>query len=238
MGLENVLNGFKRFRRKIITSALIGTTLAGCSSGSDNQGTPTGPNNPKPPTQTQNSSPVITSSPLTQCNEQFSYSYPIEARDSDGDNLTYTLSQAPTWLTISNNVVSGICPEVSQNTSFPVKIRVSDGKSSPEQSYNLSIMNLFNTYVSSTEQLNNLSGVTQTNLTFSQPTNFVEKDIIGSGINSKTPNGILREVTSISADKKNLIQNSREYLKVQRGYLGKLGYLFAKMIRGFLDLNK
>ena len=39
-------------------------------------------------------------------------------------------------------------------------------------------------------------------MSFSQPVNFVAKDIIGAGISSQTPEGILREVTSVSPDKK------------------------------------
>ena len=50
MGLENVLNCFKR---RLVTSTLLGSLLIGCSPDSSSPSQPNPPNNPNPPTPTQ-----------------------------------------------------------------------------------------------------------------------------------------------------------------------------------------
>ena len=204
MGLENILYGFKgNFKRTLISSAFLGSLLIGC--GSDGPTQPPPPPNPppRPPTQPQNHPPVINYSPKTQCDENSFYEDIIHATDPNGDPLSYSV-EGLSWLSVSHNIVYGNCPEVSRKTSFPVKIKVSDGKLSAEQSYNLTVKNLFNTYVLTTNDINNLLQVTPNTLAFSQPTSFFPGDVIGAGISSKTPHGLLRQVEAATGDGKTL----------------------------------
>ena len=89
-----------------------------------------------------NNPPVIISSPLTTVDENTNYNYLVLATDADGDSLTYSLTQAPNWLTINSitGLISGTAPEVDVNTPFAITIRVSDGKDFTEQSYTLAVI--------------------------------------------------------------------------------------------------
>src|SRR3989344_2334840 len=103
MGLENILHGFKRnFRRKLITASFLGSMIA-CSGGTTNPNPnppPPHPPNP-PPVQPQNRTPVFISSPKTQVDEQRSHNDQCQATDADGDGLSYSFVQAPSWLSIN-----------------------------------------------------------------------------------------------------------------------------------------
>lgn len=194
MSLQEILKG--TLRKGLITTGIAGSLILGCNGDDITK--------PPPPPPPENRAPVITSNPLIQINESSSYGYQITANDPDGDKLTYTLTEKPSWLSISGNRVSGTAPEVLEDTSFPVRVRVSDGKASVEQAYNLTVNNLFNTYVLSSNQINNLSEVRDNSLIFSNPVDFSPKDIVASDINNKIPYGLLREITSISSNKKTL----------------------------------
>ena len=93
---------------------------------------------PKPPV---NNVPVITSSPVTQVNEKQAYFYQVTASDADGDNLIYSLTQNPSWLSINSQtgLLSGTSPEVSSDYSYAITIMVSDGKDSATQSYAVTV---------------------------------------------------------------------------------------------------
>ncbi len=95
---------------------------------------------PTPPTST-NHIPVITSSPVTQVDEGNSYNYDVNAIDSDGDNLTYSLTQAPAWLSMNSNtgMISGTAPEVSSDEYHNISVKVSDGISFDTQNYTLTV---------------------------------------------------------------------------------------------------
>ena len=91
-----------------------------------------------------NHAPVITSSPVKSITEGNTYSYHVDATDSDGDDLTYSLTEAPGWLTINPNsgLISGVAPLVSSTTDYTVEIEVSDGNSGIDtQSYTLKVKN-------------------------------------------------------------------------------------------------
>ena len=207
MGLENVLCDFGRFNRKLITSSLLGLSLiSGCSGGSDGKPAPTSPGPTTTPTTpttpTQNIPPTILSNPVTQVNENVYYQYEVQAKSNSANPLNYSVVQGPVWLEAMSNFISGRVPEVYENTTFPVKIKISDGVSSVEQAYNLNVTNISDTRVLNLTQIGQLTNVSTNSMSFSQPVNFVAKDIIGAGISSQTPEGILREVTSVSPDKK------------------------------------
>ena len=94
-----------------------------------------------PPT---NNAPVITSSPSLQVNERSNYAYQVVATDANGDSLTYSMTQNPSWLSISSNgLISGTAPSVSSNTPFSVEVLVSDGNGGlTTQSYTLTVKNV------------------------------------------------------------------------------------------------
>jgi hypothetical protein len=91
-----------------------------------------------------NYAPVITSTPKTQVNEGSYYSYDVDATDADGDTLTYSMPTALPWLSINptTGLISGTAPEVSQDKSYPVEVRVSDGLSSDSQTFSIKVRNL------------------------------------------------------------------------------------------------
>src|SRR3989344_957397 len=60
-----------------------------------------------------NNPPVITSTPVSQINEGANYVYDVEAFDADGDVLTYSLTQKPSWLSINSQtgLITGTAPQ-------------------------------------------------------------------------------------------------------------------------------
>src|SRR3989344_1378653 len=88
-----------------------------------------------------NHPPVITSIPVTIVNEGQNYVYDVNANDADGDALTYTLTQKPSWLSINSQtgLITGTAPEVNADTQYNVVVQVSDGKASVTQSYVLTV---------------------------------------------------------------------------------------------------
>ena len=91
-----------------------------------------------------NNAPEITSSPSTQVNEKTSYNYQITATDADGDSLTYSLMQSPSWLSINQNtgLITGTAPYVSSDISYTIKVKVSDGEDYDTQTYTLTVKDL------------------------------------------------------------------------------------------------
>jgi hypothetical protein len=89
-----------------------------------------------------NSVPVITSSPITIVDENTVYSYQVTATDADGQTLTYSLPNAPTWLSINANtgLITGTAPSVNTDTPFNVEVQVSDGIDITNQTYTLTVI--------------------------------------------------------------------------------------------------
>ncbi len=150
----------------------------------------------------KNNPPTIISNPITQVDENKDYSYQVNAKDDDGDKLTYSLIEKPNWLSISDTIISGTAPDVLEDKNFSVKVKVSDGKDYTEQPYTLTVKNLHNTRVLTEQNLNQLSSVQNNSLVFSNPVDFLSQDILVAGISDITPQGFLREVTDLSSDKK------------------------------------
>ncbi len=93
----------------------------------------------------QNHAPVITSTPvITSVNEKTLYTYQVTATDSDGDSLTYSLTQKPSWLSINSNtgLITGTAPEVYYNKYYTIKVKVSDGEDYDTQTYVLTVKNV------------------------------------------------------------------------------------------------
>ncbi|MFP4015681.1 MAG: putative Ig domain-containing protein, partial [Halanaerobiales bacterium] len=75
-----------------------------------------------------NYSPEITSTPATTTKEAEEYSYDVEAEDSDGDTLTYSLLESPENMTIesSTGLITWL-PERGRAGEYNVKVQVVDG---------------------------------------------------------------------------------------------------------------
>jgi hypothetical protein len=85
-----------------------------------------------------NNLPIITSMPITEVNESSNYLYQVIATDSDGDVLNYSFTQNPDWLSISGSgLITGISPNITTNTNYPVAVRVSDSTDFATQTFNL-----------------------------------------------------------------------------------------------------
>ncbi len=86
--------------------------------------------------------PVINSDPVTEVDEGESYNYQVEATDQDNHALTYSLSDAPGWLSINSGsgLITGTAPEVDEDTDFDVEVVVSDEIDTDTQPYTLTVI--------------------------------------------------------------------------------------------------
>ena len=87
-----------------------------------------------------NQAPNITSTPPTSGTVGIEYQYDVEADDPDGDTLTFSLTSAPTGMSI--DPASGLIswtPTALQEGSNPVVVRASDGQAFAEQSFVVSV---------------------------------------------------------------------------------------------------
>lgn len=74
---------------------------------------------------------TITSNPVTSVNEKSNYNYQVTSDGpKNGGFLFYELSESPSWLSIDSKsgLITGTTPEVSADTAFDVKIKVSERK--------------------------------------------------------------------------------------------------------------
>ncbi|MET1077454.1 MAG: putative Ig domain-containing protein [Pseudomonas sp.] len=84
-----------------------------------------------------NTSPTINSQPVTQGSVGQAYQYAVQASDAQGDTLSYALSGAPAGFAVSSSgVISGTA--VSEG-SYSLKVEVSDGQLSAQQSWTLTV---------------------------------------------------------------------------------------------------
>ncbi len=99
--------------------------------------------NPQPP-QSINNPPQIISNPITGVNEHQVYTYSVIAVDTDGNILTYSLIQSPSWLSINsiNGLITGTAPNVATNTNYAVIVGVSDGSLNASQNYTLTVLDI------------------------------------------------------------------------------------------------
>ena len=93
----------------------------------------TGCNTPEP-----NNEPIITSTPITTASIGETYTYNVDAADSDEDTLTYTLTTPPIDMTI-NSSTGLISWTPTEEGDYSVTVKVSDGKSTGSQSFTLTV---------------------------------------------------------------------------------------------------
>ncbi|AWB66998.1 hypothetical protein C2869_11365 [Saccharobesus litoralis] len=90
-----------------------------------------------------NDAPVVVSSQVTSVNEDEVYAYPFVATDPDGDPITVTIEQLPTWLNhdVTTNVISGT-PSNDEVGDHQIQIKVSDGVLSVTESFVVTVNNV------------------------------------------------------------------------------------------------
>ena len=88
-----------------------------------------------------NVAPVITSVPVTNVNQDTTYSYTLLAADAEGSALTCSGVTVPSWLSFNagSRVLFGK-PTGANVGSHPVTLRVSDGFSASEQSFSIQVI--------------------------------------------------------------------------------------------------
>jgi len=89
-----------------------------------------------------NAVPVVTSKPHTVAVVGEQYSYTINATDDDGQSLSYSLANAPSFLNLSPSGTLSGTPLVADLGEHLIDIEVSDGTGSVTQSYSLSVIEL------------------------------------------------------------------------------------------------
>ncbi len=90
-----------------------------------------------------NQAPVIVSNPITTIEENYLYSYQIQAEDPEGDILSYDLILYPEGMSIDKK--SGLIswqPDYQQTGIFQVVVEVSDGKHTILQEFQIEVINL------------------------------------------------------------------------------------------------
>ncbi|MEJ2405810.1 MAG: putative Ig domain-containing protein [Candidatus Thiodiazotropha sp.] len=106
-----------------------------------------------------NQAPTISGSPATSVAEGANYQFAPTARDADGDALTYSIVNRPSWASFntSTGVLSGT-PGMSQaGTTSDIRISVSDGSATAS-------LNAFSITVTNTNQAPTISGSPTTHL--------------------------------------------------------------------------
>jgi len=120
----NKLTNINRFNKSIIVLSL-GLALSACGGSSDDK---------------VNSAPTISSTAVTSVESGTVYSYSLVAADADGDTLSMSAANLPTWLSFdtSTGVLSGT-PADSDEGDTAITLTVSDGTDDITQSFTISV---------------------------------------------------------------------------------------------------
>lgn len=105
-----------------------------------------------------NNPPSITSSAITAAVELHPYSYQIVATDPEGDALSYSLTTAPTGMSINSVGLISWTPATAQFGDNAVTVAVSDGSLSATQSFTINVGNNRAPTVSSTPPITAAEG--------------------------------------------------------------------------------
>ena len=85
-----------------------------------------------------NNAPVITSTPVTSATKNQAYSYDVNATDSDGDTLVYSLTTTPSGMSINSS--TGLITWTPTATgNYNVTVEVSDGALFDTQSFIITV---------------------------------------------------------------------------------------------------
>ncbi|MES9972250.1 MAG: putative Ig domain-containing protein [Candidatus Thiodiazotropha sp.] len=118
---------------------------------------------PEPPVEepepvVENSAPVIYGSPSTSVAEGAGYRFTPQASDADGDSLTFSIVNAPSWASFntSTGVLSGTPGFDTAGTTSNIQISVTDGSA-------VASLNAFSITVSNTNRAPSIDGSPATN---------------------------------------------------------------------------
>ena len=101
-----------------------------------------------------NDPPEFMSAAVTEVYEDGNYYYNVIAHDDNGDNLTYSAPQIPGWLTFDPFSRTLIGQPVNEQVgSYSIVVRVSDGYESTDQDFELTVINVNDLPVFTTEPL-------------------------------------------------------------------------------------
>lgn len=105
--------------KHILLAIVASVSLAGCGGG--DEGTANG---------ASNSAPIISGSPPTTLSAGSRYSFTPTAADPDGDSLTFSASNVPSWATFNSSTgnLTGTPTEANVGMSQEIEIEVSDSK--------------------------------------------------------------------------------------------------------------
>ena len=124
-----------------VLCALTAITLTGCGEGdggssSSGQASTSGATTPPTATETQSTTvpPTISGTPATTIVAGTKYTFQPSASDTDGDALTFSVENLPTWATFdaSSGMLSGTPTAANVGTSAAITISVADGKAISE----------------------------------------------------------------------------------------------------------
>ena len=89
-----------------------------------------------------NHAPVVLSNPITAATENVKYVYQFKAIDPDGDVIAFTLAEAPSGMTMTDDGLVKWTPE-SGKTQAKVVIAVTDGEFIVKQQFNIGIKGVY-----------------------------------------------------------------------------------------------
>ena len=110
----------------ILTSAL----LTGCGGGGGGATASDSPSNVNPPPSSTNAAPTMTGTPGSTAVAGQAYSFAPKAADANGDKLTFTVANLPSWAAFNaqTGAITGT-PTAAQVGSYAnITVTVSDGK--------------------------------------------------------------------------------------------------------------
>lgn len=142
-----------------------------------------------------NRDPIITSAPRTTTRLGSPYTYEVQAKDADGERLSYTLQSAPTGMGIENGVISWT-PTPGQFGLHNVVVQVNDGQGGTDtQSFSINVTHRADNYAplitSTPNPLTNLEREYQYNLAGTDP----DGDAIVWNLNA-APEGMMIDATT------------------------------------------
>jgi len=116
--------------------------MAACSSGGSDGGLDSGPSNP-PPTSggSANDAPSISGNPPTSVKVDENYDFRPQASDPDGDTITFSIQNKPSWATFSTSSgrLSGT-PQAGDEGSYDgIRITASDGSATDSMSFSVTV---------------------------------------------------------------------------------------------------
>ena len=88
-----------------------------------------------------NDAPVWTSANTITMNEKATLEHNLTATDEDGDSLTYSADNLPSWITLANNKLT-LKPRASEIGTHTITVKVSDGTVTVPQTITITVNNV------------------------------------------------------------------------------------------------